>query len=169
MGRQPYFIIFASLILLLVSPALGYTDCDGIEDGDVVLMSYTAEIRGGDRDGEQFDTGTRVQFTISENSLIEGFYEGALGMKVGERKEIVVPPEKGYSSGDLAGQTLVFDTTLDEIVEGERDCGSSGTDSQNTEPAINLDGSLSLPLFWIVLALVTVPLVTNIIHRDTKV
>ncbi|MHA2502372.1 MAG: FKBP-type peptidyl-prolyl cis-trans isomerase [Candidatus Kariarchaeaceae archaeon] len=122
------------LLILLVSPLLisspvtthAYTECDGVESGDVALVSYTGTIQGGDRDGEQFDTGNQVQFTIASGSLIEGFYEGMLGMKIGERKTIVVPPSKGYSTGDLAGQTLNFEVFLDAILQGARDCDDGG-------------------------------------------
>ncbi|MEE9150229.1 MAG: FKBP-type peptidyl-prolyl cis-trans isomerase, partial [Thermoplasmata archaeon] len=43
--------------------------------------------------------------------LIEGFWEGALGMKVDETKVVRIPSEKGY--GD--GLTRIFEITIVSI------------------------------------------------------
>jgi hypothetical protein len=50
-------------------------------------------------------------------SVITGFYEGLLGMKVGEIKTQIVPPNKGYTdpSAPLFGKTLIFQIELARI------------------------------------------------------
>ncbi|MCK4949422.1 MAG: FKBP-type peptidyl-prolyl cis-trans isomerase [Thermoplasmata archaeon] len=45
-------------------------------------------------------------------TVIEGFRQGLLGMKITETKVILVPPSLGYPSGELAGQNLYFQITL---------------------------------------------------------
>lgn len=56
-------------------------------------------------------------FTVGKGQVIEGFDEAVIGMKVGEEKEFTIPPEKGYSSGPLAGKTLIFKIWIREIKE----------------------------------------------------
>ncbi len=55
--------------------------------------------------------------------VIKGWEEGVLGMCVGEKRQLVVPPELGYGdqgAGDVipGGATLVFDIELLDVEEG---------------------------------------------------
>ena len=47
-------------------------------------------------------TWTNLTFEIGSGSVIKGFDEGALGMKVGDVRRIVVPPAEGYGPSDPA-------------------------------------------------------------------
>lgn len=65
--------------------------------------------------GQTFDSswlrGEPVTFSLAGN-LIEGWKDGVPGMKVGGRRLLVIPPDKGYGvngSGPIApNETLVF-------------------------------------------------------------
>lgn len=55
--------------------------------------------------------------------LIEGFRRGILGMKIGERRTIIIPPSLGYGDSqdgtngfNLRKDTLIFDIELDNII-----------------------------------------------------
>ena len=66
-----------------------YTSCDGIEEGDVALVQYIGTYDpDGDGVFEEFDRhrDNGAEFTIEPGRLIDGFYNGLLGMKVGEEK-----------------------------------------------------------------------------------
>lgn len=63
--------------------------------------------------GEQFDAswdrGETITFALS--GLIQGWQEGIPGMRVGGRRELVIPPELAYGRSGrhrLAGKTLIF-------------------------------------------------------------
>jgi peptidylprolyl isomerase len=64
--------------------------------------------------GEEFDSswgrGQSVNFPL--RSLIAGWQEGIPGMKVGGRRQLIVPPELAYgpagSGHQLSGRTLIF-------------------------------------------------------------
>lgn len=64
--------------------------------------------------GEQFDAswdrGESITFPLS--GLIAGWQEGIPGMRVGGRRQLVIPPEMAYgpagSGHRLGGRTLVF-------------------------------------------------------------
>lgn len=63
--------------------------------------------------GEQFDAswdrGESINFPLS--GLIAGWQEGIPGMKVGGRRQLVIPPALAYGESGghrLSGRTLVF-------------------------------------------------------------
>ena len=64
--------------------------------------------------GEQFDAswdrGSSIQFPLA--GLIKGWQDGIPGMKVGGRRQLVIPPLQAYgpagSGHPLSGKTLVF-------------------------------------------------------------
>ena len=82
-----------------------------VESGDFVLFNYV----GRYENGEVFDTSygevakehgifvedreySPVGVTIGAGEIIPGIEEALLGMEVGEKKTVVVPPEKGYGT-----------------------------------------------------------------------
>ncbi|KQR43647.1 peptidylprolyl isomerase [Frigoribacterium sp. PvP120] len=64
--------------------------------------------------GEEFDSswsrGESVNFPLA--ALVQGWQEGIPGMKVGGRRQLVVPPQLAYgpagSGHPLSGKTLIF-------------------------------------------------------------
>lgn len=75
--------------------------------GDMVELHY----QGTSWDtGEIFDQsytrGSTASFATTQ--VIEGFGAALVGQKVGTTLIVSIPPRYAYSSGDLAGQTLVF-------------------------------------------------------------
>lgn len=69
--------------------------------------------------GSQFDPGPGpLTFTIGSGTLIKGFEQGVIGMKVGGTRRVVIPPDLAYGSNPPAGSiipsnaTLVFEITL---------------------------------------------------------
>ena len=63
--------------------------------------------------GEQFDAswdrGETIEFPLS--GLIQGWQDGIPGMKVGGRRELVIPPHLAYGPAGghfLGGKTLIF-------------------------------------------------------------
>ena len=68
-------------------------------------------------DGQQFDAswdrGESFDFRLGAGQVIQGWDEGVPGMKVGGRRRLTIPPEKGYGSRGAGGvikggETLVF-------------------------------------------------------------
>ncbi len=64
--------------------------------------------------GEEFDSswnrGESIEFPL--RGLIQGWQDGIPGMKVGGRRELVIPPELAYGPAggghQLSGRTLIF-------------------------------------------------------------
>ncbi len=95
-----------------------YTDALGIQVGDIVDLDYV----GTFENGTEFDSGNMPNAKMEQGNFIDGFFYGILGMKVGQRKTINVPPDQGYTdpndprTGHLAGKTLIFEVTIKKIV-----------------------------------------------------
>jgi FKBP-type peptidyl-prolyl cis-trans isomerase len=87
--------------------------------GDTVSVHYT----GTFEDGSQFDSsvgGTPFEFTVGEGYVIAGWDEGVQDMKVGGKRELVIPSDLGYGDYDYGpipgGSTLYFEVELLEIL-----------------------------------------------------
>ena len=86
--------------------------------GDTVFVHYTGwlyapETEGGR--GNKFDSsvdrGTPFQFPLDAGRVIAGWDEGVLGMLIGEKRELIIPPDLGYGSRG-AGNVIPPDATL---------------------------------------------------------
>lgn len=67
--------------------------------------------------------GPKIVGPRSVSPLIEGFRKGLLGMKIGEKRIIEIPPSLGYDNSrpgtngfDLRDKTLIFDVELVAIL-----------------------------------------------------
>ena len=70
--------------------------------------------------GEEFDSswnrGESISFPLQ--GLIQGWQDGIPGMKVGGRRELVIPPALAYGESGfhrLAGKTLIFVIDLIDV------------------------------------------------------
>src|SRR6185503_2250371 len=84
--------------------------------GDVVSVHYVLTVNGTKLDSS-YDRGTPLQpFQIGAGAVIPGFERGVLGMRVGGKRHVVVPPALGYGSqpnGPIpANSNLDFDIEL---------------------------------------------------------
>lgn len=81
--------------------------------GDVLTVHYSGVAWST---GEEFDSSwprEPFQFVLGQGMVIEGWDEGLVGMKVGGRRRITIPPQLGYGAagaGDAIGpnETLIF-------------------------------------------------------------
>jgi FKBP-type peptidyl-prolyl cis-trans isomerase FkpA len=93
--------------------------------GTTITVNYTGWIYDAtkpDTKGLQFDTSvgtTPFTFVLGTNSVIQGWDQGLVGMKVGGIRRLVIPPSLAYGSVRNFSippySTLVFDVELLEI------------------------------------------------------
>jgi FKBP-type peptidyl-prolyl cis-trans isomerase len=87
--------------------------------GDAVALHFVAFLA----DGTIFSATDRkpFRFTLGAGQVIDGWEDGVPGMRVGGRRQLVIPPDRGYGSrGDgpvPPDAVLVFDLTLVELAE----------------------------------------------------
>jgi FKBP-type peptidyl-prolyl cis-trans isomerase FkpA len=83
--------------------------------GRSVVVRYTGWLPNG----KQFDTG-EISVTLGSNKTIAAWEEGLLGMRVGGKRRLVVPPNLGYGArgaGDdiPPNSVLVFDMEVTSV------------------------------------------------------
>ncbi|MFY0405536.1 FKBP-type peptidyl-prolyl cis-trans isomerase [Solicola sp. PLA-1-18] len=86
-------------------------DGDEAKAGDRVEVHYVGvEFDSGEQFDASWDRGESITFPLQ--GLIAGWQEGIPGMKVGGRRQLVIPPELAYGPAGgghrLSGQTLIF-------------------------------------------------------------
>ena len=81
--------------------------------------SVTVGYAGYLRNGQSFDAGTLGPFTLGTGAVIPGFDQGIRGMKVGGRRQLIIPPALAYGSEKVgsipANSILVFVVDLNRI------------------------------------------------------
>jgi trigger factor len=84
--------------------------------GDVVRIDFK-----GLRDGVAFEGGTAENFNLELGSgqFIPGFEEQLIGAKKGDEKNVNVTFPKEYHAKDLAGQPVVFEVKVHEVLASE--------------------------------------------------
>jgi FKBP-type peptidyl-prolyl cis-trans isomerase FkpA len=70
-----------------------------------------------DGKGNQFDSGSSFSFNLGAGSVIKGWDQGVVGMRVGGQRRLIIPPSLAYGNnspgpGIPPNATLVFDITL---------------------------------------------------------
>ena len=99
--------------LLTSYPAYEDSDKTTVENGDFVNIDYE-----GLKDGVAFEGGT-AQGTVLEigsGRFIEGFESGLIGANVGDTVSLNLTFPEDYQSTELAGQAVVFNVTVNKIV-----------------------------------------------------
>lgn len=85
---------------------------DGAEakpGGQVEVHYVGVDFETGEQFDASWDRGESITFPL--NGLIAGWQEGIPGMKVGGRRQLVIPPRLAYGETGghrLSGRTLVF-------------------------------------------------------------
>jgi len=96
--------------LVVISDGAG--EGDGVKEGDRIGVHYYGMLTTGVKFDASYDRDTIFSYEFP-GRVIQGWQQGLAGMKVGERRRLIIPPALGYGSRDNgpipAGSTLVFD------------------------------------------------------------
>ncbi|GIS64755.1 MAG: FKBP-type peptidyl-prolyl cis-trans isomerase [Candidatus Neomarinimicrobiota bacterium] len=73
----------------------------------------------GDKFDSSVDRGKPFGFVIGVGSVIQGWDEGVLSMRVGGKRELIIPPDLGYGTQGVGpippNATLLFEVELLDI------------------------------------------------------
>jgi peptidylprolyl isomerase len=107
---------------ITTASGLKYTDLvDGTgaspQKGQTVTVHYTGTLANGRKFDSSYDHGRPADFRIGVGSVIKGWDEGLMSMKVGGKRKLVIPSALGYGPEgrppDIPGNsTLIFDVEL---------------------------------------------------------
>lgn len=89
--------------------------------GDYVTVNYVGvNYKTGKEFDASWDRGEPFSFSLGAGEVIPGWDQGVEGMKVGGRRELIIPPSLGYGSAGAPpaippNETLVFVVDLEAI------------------------------------------------------
>ena len=88
--------------------------------GDTLSVHYIGTLENGTKFDSSVDTGTPFEFELGAGQVIVGWDQGMLGMKVGEKRKLTIPPELAYGEQSPGpdippNSTLIFEVELLEI------------------------------------------------------
>ena len=93
---------------------------DKPKKGQKVKVHYTGKLEDGTVFDSSVQRGVPIEFTLGVGQVIKGWDEGIADMKVGEKRQLIIPPDLGYGARGYPpvippDSTLIFDTELVEI------------------------------------------------------
>ena len=92
-----------------------------VKKGDTVNVQYVGvSFSTGEEFDASWERGEPFEFTVGEGGVIPGWDQGLIGMKVGGRRKLTIPPELGYGEAGqppaiAPNETLVFVIDLEKI------------------------------------------------------
>ena len=95
---------------------------DGAEAsaGQTVVVHYRGTLENGKQFDASYDRVTPFSFPLGAGRVIKGWDEGVVGMKVGGKRKLVIPPDLAYGSRGAGGvippnATLTFEVELLDV------------------------------------------------------
>jgi peptidylprolyl isomerase len=82
--------------------------------GDTVSVHYVGvAFSTGEEFDSSWDRGAPLQFRLGAGQVITGWDQGVAGMKVGGRRQLIIPPDLAYGDRGAGnairpGETLIF-------------------------------------------------------------
>ncbi len=88
--------------------------------GQTVVVHYTGWLEDGTEFDSSLNSGQPFSFQLGAGNVIPGWDEGLSTMKVGGKRQLIIPPDLGYGESGAGGvippnATLIFEVELLEI------------------------------------------------------
>jgi FKBP-type peptidyl-prolyl cis-trans isomerase 2 len=71
-----------------------------VEAGDSVRVEYEGRLLSGEVFDSSRQHGSTLEFVAGAGTMIRGFDEAVIGMRLGEEKTVEIPPQKAYGFRD---------------------------------------------------------------------
>ncbi len=88
-------------------------------NGATVIVNYTGTLTNGTKFDSSYDHGQPFSFTLGQGQVIKGWDLGVLGMKVGGKRQLIIPPDLAYGAQAVgpipANSTLQFEIELVKV------------------------------------------------------
>jgi len=80
--------------------------------GDTVSVHYTGKFANGTKFDSSYDRNQPFEFLLGQHQVIAGWDEGVAGMKVGGKRQLIIPPDLAYGPGGTPDGTIPPNSTL---------------------------------------------------------
>ena len=84
--------------------------------GDLAVVHYTGWLKDGTKFDSSKDRNKPFEFPLWAGRVIKGWDEGVVGMKIGGKRKLIIPPQLGYGARG-AGRVIPPNATLTFEVE----------------------------------------------------
>ncbi len=119
-------IVIAIVVVLGLGYLLMSNSGPKAANGSVVTVNYVGTLENGTKFDASADHGGPLTFTLGpiatlngQGYVIPGWEEGILGMSAGQKKHLVITPDKAYGNQQVGpippNSTLVFDVEMVKI------------------------------------------------------
>lgn len=71
-------------------------DFKRVKVGDNVSVHYIGTLLNGEKFDSSYDRGATLDFVAGAGQMIKGFDDAVIGMRVGEKKIVEIPPKEAY-------------------------------------------------------------------------
>lgn len=90
------------------------------KSGKIVTVHYTGWLVNGTKFDSSVDRGQPFTFNLGRGEVIKGWDEGVAGMKVGGKRRLHIPADKGYGANGAPpvippNSTLIFEVELLDV------------------------------------------------------
>lgn len=96
----------------------GYGDTE-VKPGDLIAVNYIGALEDGTILNSNLSTGTPFEVYIGKGEAPKGWDEALVGMKVGEKRKLTVPPGIGGNGADVenapADAAVIYEVELLDI------------------------------------------------------
>lgn len=90
-----------------------------VTGGDYIVIHYLGTLENGKKFDSSYDRGEPFETRIGVGDVIEGWDMGVVGMKVGGKRKLVIPPQLAYGERGIGiippNSTLIFEVELIDI------------------------------------------------------
>lgn len=90
-----------------------------VKSGDNIVINYLGTLPDGKKFDSSYDRGEPFETQIGTGQVIKGWDLGVVGMKVGGKRKLTIPPSLGYGPRAVgpipANSTLIFEVELVDV------------------------------------------------------
>jgi peptidylprolyl isomerase len=91
-------------------------DGDEVHSGDHITIHYSGTLENGQKFDSSYDRGAPFKCRIGVGEVIDGWDMGVIGMKVGGKRKLIIPPGLAYGDRGVGtippNSTLIFEVEL---------------------------------------------------------